>query len=602
MRKRISLSLMLAVLVSTVAAQQKERDKPESGSRRADTALRQAEEAQRKTQAIDILKGVVESSAEIKDTLTQLSVLTGALNLLWKHDEKYTRAQFIKSAAALSDRFASDAIDSGERADTRLAMRALLNAYARHDPKAAEQQLDKFQKLLEEVLKESSDSAGERLMLAEASLESNTGQSAALAAKVLEADVPVSFIAYLNELEQRDPAAAASLFRTALSILAGGRVYDIRQVNLLSNYVFRERQTSVPMFNSSHGPSLDFGFVARPLSPLSKDLNSPLVGAYLAAARSYLNANAVGLEQLSQPNAIQVAYCFFVVKELRGYADKLGLDRGQNWAVLDTRFTHLAERAKLNARALNGLAELAQRMVIENTVYRFDSGDAAFAAAEKAVDPNERLELMATGIRQLIDDGKYAEALPKIAELRDEKFQEQLNTYRSFHMAQTAFRNLDWDGFNAQVNRVSDAPVRTYLLLSAARAASDAGTKDVCSEFLVAAMALLTKIEDARGRAAVLVTTAGILYAMSDTSWGAQVLNEGVKAINRAEKYDGHVYGVTLEAPKHGVWLPFPKSDLSHLFEQAAKRDWNGAIAAAQSIESKTLRSRAYIAACRTVL
>jgi hypothetical protein len=37
-------------------------------------------------------------------------------------------------------------------------------------------------------------------------------------------------------------------------------------------------------------------------------------------------------------------------------------------------------------------------------------------------------------------------------------------------------------------------------------------------------------------------------------------------------------------------------------FEQAAKRDWQGALAAAQSIESKALRSQAYIAACRNVL
>ena len=597
MRKRISLLLMVAVLVSTAPAQQKERDKPVDGARR----VRQAEETQRKTHAIDILKGVVEGAADIREPLTQLDVLTGALHLLWKHDEKYTRAQLIKSAAVLSDRFTS-ATDSRERADIRLAMRALLKAFARHDPNAAEQLLDKFQKLWDDVSKESSDSRGERLSLAQASLESDTAQSAALAAKVLEADVPVSFPIYLNELEQRDPAAAASLFRTALSILAGGRIYNVRQVNILSTYVFRESYVSVPMFNSSHGPSLDFGFVARPLSPPSRDVSSPLVTAYLTAASSYLNTEAISLEQHSEPNAIQVAYCFFVVRKLRGYADKLGLNRGQNWAVLDARFTILAERAKLNARALSGLAEMAQRIVTESTVFRFDSGDSAFDAAKKAVDPNERAELIATGIRQLIDDGKYAEALSRIAELRDEKFQEQLNTYRSFHMAQAAIRKLDWDGFNAQVNHVSDARLRTYLLLSAARAASEAGTKDVSSEFLVSAMALLTKVEDAAARAAVLVTTAGILYGLADTSWGAQVLNEGVKAINRADKYEGHVYGVMLEAPKHSVWLPFPKSDLSHLFEQAATRDWHGAIAAAQGIESKTLRSRAYIAACRTIL
>jgi hypothetical protein len=57
-----------------------------------------------------------------------------------------------------------------------------------------------------------------------------------------------------------------------------------------------------------------------------------------------------------------------------------------------------------------------------------------------------------------------------------------------------------------------------------------------------------------------------------------------------------------LEVSKAKVWLPLSKFDLSHCFEQAAKRDWPGALAAAQSIQSKALRSQAYIAACRTVL
>jgi hypothetical protein len=168
-------------------------------------------------------------------------------------------------------------------------------------------------------------------------------------------------------------------------------------------------------------------------------------------------------------------------------------------------------------------------------------------------------------------------------------------------MAEASLRKLDWYGFNAQLNRVSDAELRTYLVLSAALVASEASKKEMSSEFLVVAMALLPKIEDADARAAALVTTAGIIYA-ADASWGAQVLGEGVKAINRADGYDGRVYGVTLEAPKYKVWLPIPNADLSHLFDQAAKRDWQGSLAAAQGIDSKALRSQAVIAACRHVL
>lgn len=602
MCKPISLLLILVFLQPTLGAQKKPRDKSQSGAS-GETAQRAAEDAQRKSQAIDILKGVVESAGDIQETRTRVTVLNGALDLLWKHDEAYARANFMKSAAVLSDRFASDTTPRQERSEIRAAMGSLLMAFARHDPPAAARLLDKFQQLLEDVLKGNSLSPSERLSLAHASLDSDSAQSAALAAKVLETSVPGSFPSYLNELEQRDAAAAASLFRVALPMLAGGRVYTPIHVTVLSAYVFRESQMSVPVVRGGRdGSPLEFGMYASQLSPPTRDLNAGLVTAFLAASGAYLNTEINGLEQSGNPDAIHVALNFFLVRKLRGYAERLALDNGQNWVALDTKFSMLAQRVRLSDSILSGLATVAQRIVAENTVFQFDGGEAAFAAAEKTGDPAERAELLATGIRQQIDDGRYAEAVQKIADLRDDKVRDQLNTYLSFRIAEASIKKLDWYSFNVQVNRVSDARLRTYLILSAALAASEARKKKMSSDFLLTAMASYPKIDDLDARAAAVVTTAGILYATTDASWSAQVLTDGVNAINRAKRYDGGLYAVTLEVSKAKVWLPLSKFDLSHCFEQAAKRDWPGVLAAAQSIESKALRSQAYIAACRNVL
>jgi hypothetical protein len=602
MRKLITLLLLVALLAPDVAALQKGQDKAQVGAREAEAARRKAEEAQRRAQAVEILKGVVEGSAEIRETQPRVAVLSDALDLLWKHDEAYARANFVKAADGLSERFASGETKRQERSEIRAALTVLLKAFARHDPQGASRLLDKFQKLLEDVLKGGSVSSADRLSLAQAGLESDAAQSAALAAKVLESGVPGAFPAYLNELERRDAAAAASLFRTALTILSGGRVYNLMHATVLSAYVFRESEMSVPMASGGSGNTpLEFGMFASPLSPPSRDLNRPLAQAYLAAAGSYLNTEAVGLEQRGDPAAIHVGLCYFLVKKLRGYAERLGLGQPQAWAVLDAKYIVLAERAKLSDSALSGLAATAQRIVTENTVFQFDAGDSAFAAAEKASNPSERAELLATGVRQLIDEGKFAEAGQRLADIRDEKVRDQLNEYLYFRAAQASLKKLDWYGFNAQVTRLSDARLRTYLLLSAARVASSARKKEVTSEFLLAGIASTTKIEDPNAKAAALVTTAGIIYA-ADATWGAQVLAEGVNAINRAERYDGDLYGVTIEAPKFKLWLPLPDSDLGHCFEQAAKRDWQGSLAAAQGINSKDLQSRAYIAACRNVL
>jgi hypothetical protein len=190
MRKLICLLLILVFLAPAVAAQEK--------ARRDEAAQREVEEAQRRMQAIDILKGVVEGADDIRETRTRLSIITSALDLLWKHDEAYARAKFIKAAGTLSDRFASDTTDKRERSEIRASMGILLKSLARHDSQAAERLLDKFQKLLENVLKGNSVSLAERLSLAQAGLETDAVQSAALAAKVLEAGGPGSFPAYLN--------------------------------------------------------------------------------------------------------------------------------------------------------------------------------------------------------------------------------------------------------------------------------------------------------------------------------------------------------------------------------------------------------------------
>jgi hypothetical protein len=69
MRQLICLSLTLAFSVAAVAAQQRVRIKPEGDTRRADLA-------QRRAQAVDILKGVVEGAKEIGETQTHITVVT----------------------------------------------------------------------------------------------------------------------------------------------------------------------------------------------------------------------------------------------------------------------------------------------------------------------------------------------------------------------------------------------------------------------------------------------------------------------------------------------------------------------------------------------
>jgi len=132
MRKPISLILIIAFLSPAVAAQQKGRGKAQGSARETDASRRRAEEAQRRAQAIDILKSVVDGAADIRETQSRVAVLSGALDLLWKHDEPYARASFVKSADTLSDRFASGETQRQERSEIRAAIGELLKALPLH--------------------------------------------------------------------------------------------------------------------------------------------------------------------------------------------------------------------------------------------------------------------------------------------------------------------------------------------------------------------------------------------------------------------------------------------------------------------------------------
>ena len=114
-------------------------------------------------------------------------------------------------------------------------------------------------------------------------------------------------------------------------------------------------------------------------------------------------------------------------------------------------------------------------------------------------------------------------------------------------------------------------------------------------------LASLSKADDAKAAAPLLVAAAGLVYE-ADPVWGAEVLAEAVKAINRADGYDGRGYGVTFNLRDFSLWYPLADSDLGRCFERAAKADWAEAVAAAQRLGPKELQAAAYTAASRAAL
>jgi hypothetical protein len=632
MKNRISFALFVSLLATaqsragvSVYAQgsppsvtQAKPQAPAKGERRgASPPAREnkagAEEAEREAagrrkQAVEILKGVVERAGELENVEARASVASDALDLLWKHDETYARANFLKAFDALAGQPSSESDGAKSRAEVKAAVNLLLKALARHDPPSAAKLMERYRRLAEAASQGDDDakvSQRDRLALARSSLDADPAQSAALASKIIESGLPNSLPEYLYDLERHDRAVADSLYREAIAALARG-AYDTTQATVLSTSVFRERQPLYPIVDAEsrgEGPTV-FGMMLVNISvpPPGAEVNQSLARAYLAAAGLFLNAQAVALEQGGESaDAARVGYCYFLAKKLRTYADRLGLNDDHSWDALDAKFEILARRAKLADDTLVGLARFAQRIATENNAIEFGDGSTDFANAEKTQDPARRAELLASGTYELIAAGRFAEARQKIADIRDRKARERLTDYLHFREAEAAIKKLDWDAVTDQISRVGDEQLRSYLWLEAARVSSGGKRRDVSLQYLRAVMSAIQKIDDPEERARVLTAAAGTLYAV-DPQWGAQALADAVKAINSATDYRGGGYGVMIDSPKYKLWFPLADSDLGHCFERAAKRDWANALAAAQGINSKELRSKAYVAACRAVL
>jgi len=70
---------------------------------------------------------IAQSAADIQKTQTRVALVTAALDLLWKHDEAHARANFVKVADVLTNRFASDAIQKNERAEIRATILIIIS-------------------------------------------------------------------------------------------------------------------------------------------------------------------------------------------------------------------------------------------------------------------------------------------------------------------------------------------------------------------------------------------------------------------------------------------------------------------------------------------
>lgn len=571
--------------------------------RREETDSGNLERENAKAQAISVLHEVIDRSDRINDREIQATLISNALDLLWKHEELYARSNLQRALDRFFLEYSSRTSTAKQRSQIVSGIKILTSCLAKHDPESAGKALDRFGKLAEELSQTSEKlSPRDRLAVAQSSLDVNARQSAMLAARLLSAGVPSTFPDYLYQLEARDEEVASNLYGTALSQLAGNPIYTPNHATILSAYAFREKLLVVQIrSNNRETPHIEFGSLTNNLSPSPKPLNLELARAYLTVAYGFLEQRLIVLQPKTELDQEYLIQCYFLARKLSAYAVRLNLNEGGRWEQLGRNYELLSQRAGLTNDELGGLARLAERLVAEGSIFQFDDGASDFEKAKTSRNREEKTALLVRGIHELLEAGKFAEAEQRIGDIEDDAVSSRMMDYFHFRIARAAIRKRKWQDVTNHAHKIGDQQLATFLFLEGTEAAFKNGKKDVAFDYLQSAVSAASRIDDKPSKAKALVAIGGLLVSV-DPEWSSQSLLDAARAINQADSYDGTDYSVTIELPKLSLGLPLHDSGISTCFERSARTDWPGTISAASTISKSEIRAMAQIAACRSVL
>ncbi len=555
-------------------------------------------------QAISLIQRIIDQAQDISDVEVQAAVVSSALALLWKYEEPYAVPSFQKTVDRLLDHYSADNTTPAERMRLAAAIKQLISSVAPRDPAQAEQALDRYKKATARESNENNKglSLKERLSIAQASLDIDAKQSVALAESILQTGVPTTFPNYLYQLEDRNPELANALYRTALSQLANNPIYSPVQATNLSTYAFREKLLVIEIrTNSSANQPVEFGSLTMNLSPAQGSFNPELAAGYLNVVEGFLRQRLFALQSQSSLDQEYVIQCYFLARKLNAYSAALKMVRDDRWQQLSTQYEILSQRAGVPIAELVSMGRLAERLVAEGTVFRFDDGASAFEKARVSKDAQEKTELLVRGIHELLEAGKFSEAERKIAELKDEKLIAQITDYCNFRAGKSAVAKRKWNDLTAHLTKIVDPRLRTYLLLEGIQTAFKYKKKNIGSDYLQSVVSVASTIDNKSDKAKALVAINGLLSSNESES-SSQALLDAITAINQADDYDGRDYAVTIELPKLRLYFPLKDANIATSFQNSSSRDWDGAISATKTINRVEIRAMAQIAACRAIL
>ena len=627
----LSFALCLSTLVPAARAQTPAAPPPKKPAAKKPAAAADPMEEVRRASAVSLVSALAEEARNFREPALRARVQARAGDALWDTDKERARALFRRAweAAEAADKDTQNLSDAERRrravAQGAAGSRGLLNMRrevvqlaAKRDKELGEEFLAK----MDESRKEEAGAASaggatsapqpvaqtneqrinpdnpppamaQRLGLAQQLLDDGDAERAMQFADPALYPINTFGMNILNTLREKDRKAADQRF-VALASRAGGDPFaDANTVSLLSSYPFTPfLYITVRPDGNSHTRQWR-GQIAPPA-----DVDPRVREAFLSAAAQILLRPLPPADQDRSSSGRAGAYV--VATRMLPFFERYAPDRAP---TLRARQAQLSQDTADQARRIDD--ELLTRGVTPEDPNR-DRAQEALDKVESAKDSKERDMLYFRAAMETADKdpARARELADKIEEIDTRK---QLVAFLAFHQVEQAVRDKRAEeaiklSHSDELTRVQ----RAWGLTEAARLlAKEQPGRAV--EALDEAAAEARRLEDGtaeRVRALVAVATQ---LAVLDRPRAWELMNEVVKSANALPDFSGEDGQLTVRVEFKGGGamtqnFDVESFDLSGVFAQLARDDFERAAALARTIKSEAPRSVATLAVARSVL
>ena len=529
-------------------------------------------------QAILSLKDVLLNSKSAESVEQQAKMTADASVVLWDYDRDFAQNSITTLTTELLGEYEStfdDDKSSEEIEDRRrslaFAVKMLIKAVAKKDPKTADAFQQRYFKIREkEIAGDSDDNLNESLKTAKESEDLDLEQSVKLVSKILDSGVPRTIPKYLFELKGKSPALADNLIRKALVNLSSNPKYSAESAIILSSYIFNENIFLLPLAEQNN----DFSLITFPIDSTPKNTDTSLIKNYFAAYRNFLSVRLQNPANGNFSNLNGILQNYFLVKKMKKYENNFRSGAYDYFENAGQTLLSLAQTAQITDETLANLSGFAERLAGNSNPLGLDEGQNAFEKAEKSKDPKEKIAYLIEGIVRLIERRKFTEAERKIADIKIDEIQDSLRLLLKTRESLAHIEAKKWFEFDLQAKKISNPRIKAFLFLKAMSAMDYKKDKMFFTACKYESQKQLDALDDKTAKASGYVILTSLILP-NDKTEGQIMFFDAVKAVNDSE-YDEDELEIAVKIPSRSTYFAefLGRNAFEKCFLSLAKNDW----------------------------